>query len=153
MTNHTERLHLNYEATQLFDLVADVERYPEFLPWVIAARIHRRKDQTVWVDMTMGTNFLRRRFSTVAQLDRPRRIEISGHDPLFEFFEQRWSFDAAAAGGTNVEYRVDYQFQSRLLQALIGASFADRARAMVAAFKRRARQLYGAPAPSGSVSS
>jgi coenzyme Q-binding protein COQ10 len=152
MTNHTERIHLKYSATQLFDLVADVERYPEFLPWVIAARIYRRKDQTIWVEMIMGTSFLRRRFSTVALLDRPRRIKISGHDPMFETFEQRWNFDATADGGTNVEYSVEYKFQSRFLQMLIGASFADRARTMVAAFKHRARQIYGTPASSGLVS-
>jgi coenzyme Q-binding protein COQ10 len=152
MTNHSERIYLKYSTTQLFDLVADVERYPEFLPWVIAARIHRRKDQTIWTEMTMGTNFLRRHFSTVAFLDRPRRIKISGHDPMFETFEQHWNFDAAADGGTNVEYSVEYKFRSRFLQMLIGASFADRTRTMVEAFKRRARQLYGTPASSELIS-
>ena len=65
MTSRTEHVHLKYTATQLFDLIADVERYPEFLPWVLAARIRRREGQTIWVDMTLGTRFLRRRFSTV----------------------------------------------------------------------------------------
>lgn len=88
MTVHTKRLHLNYTPTQLFDLVADVERYPQFLPGVAAARISRRKDQTIWVDMTIGTSFLRKRFTTVALLDRPHRIDISSHDPLFEHFQQ-----------------------------------------------------------------
>lgn len=144
MANHTERLHLAHTATQLFDLVADVERYPEFLPWVSAARIRRRRDQTIWVDMTIGTSFLRKRFSTVALLDRPHRIDISSHDRLFERFEQRWNFEPGPEGGTNIEYQVDFRFRSRLLQTLIGASFADQTRGMVAAFRHRARQLYGA---------
>ena len=152
MTNHTEHIHLKYSATQLFDLVADVERYPEFLPWVIAAHIQRRKEQTIWVEMTMGTNFLRRRISTTASLDRPRRIKISGHDPIFDTFEQCWNFDATADGGTNVEYSVEYKFRSRFLQVLIGTSFADRTRTIVTAFKRRARQLYGTPACSEQIS-
>jgi coenzyme Q-binding protein COQ10 len=140
-----QRLHLKYTATQLFDLVADVERYPEFLPWVIATHISRRKDRTIWVDMTIGTSFLRKRFSTVALLDRPRRIDISSSDPLFERFEQRWDFATANDGGANIEYNVDFRFRSRLLQMLIGASFSDLVTAMAAAFKHRARQLYGAP--------
>ena len=145
MTDHTERLHLRYTAAQLFDLIADVERYPEFLPWVIAARIRHRSGRTVWVDMIIGTRFLRKRFSTVALLDRPRRIDISSHDPLFERFRQRWDLAPATEGGTNIEYRVDLKFRSPLLQRLIGASLSDRAAAMVAAFRDRARQLYGTP--------
>jgi len=142
--SHTERLHLKFTPTQLFDLVADVEHYPDFLPWVIAARILRRDDQTLWVDMTMGTRFVRRRFSTTARLDRPHRINISSHDSMFERFEQKWTFQTATEGGTNIEYQVDFRFRSRLLQTLIGASFADRTTTMMDAFRHRARRLYGA---------
>ena len=145
MANHVERLHLKYTATQLFDLVADVERYPEFLPWVIAARIRRREDRTVWVDMTIGTHFLNRELSTVALLERPHRIDISSHDPLLDRFEQTWNFESAAEGGTNLEYHVDFGLPSGPLQALIGTSFMDRAAMMVEAFRHRARLLYGAP--------
>ena len=145
MANHVERLHLKYTPTQLFDLVADVERYPEFLPWVIATRIRCREDRTVWVDMTIGTRFLCREFSTVALLDRPRRIDISSHDPLVDRFEQTWNFEPVAEGGTNLEYHVDFGLPSGPLQALIGASFTDRAAMMVDAFRHRARLLYGAP--------
>jgi len=134
---------MNYTAAQLFDLVADVERYPEFLPWVIAARIRRREGQTLWVDMTMGTRLLRKQFATIALLDRPRRIDISSHDALFDRFEQNWRFHSAAKGGTNVEYQVDFRFRSLLLQRLIGAPFADRSAAMIKAYRQRARQLYG----------
>jgi coenzyme Q-binding protein COQ10 len=153
MTNRTEHVHLKYTAAQLFDLIADVERYPEFLPWVLAAHIRRREDQTIWVDMTFGTRFLRRRFSTVGLLERPHRITITSHDPMLERFEQRWTFKTAPEGGTDIEYRVDFRFRSRLLQALIGGSFAGRAKAMAQAFTQRARQLYGAPSLSNHISS
>ena len=66
-----ERTHVNHTPAQLFDLVADVERFPEFLPWVMAAHVRRRDAHTLWTDMTMGTRFIRRQFSTVAHLDRP----------------------------------------------------------------------------------
>lgn len=142
MASHTERVHLNHTAAQLFDLVADVERYPEFLPWVIAAHIQRRKGRNIWVRMTISAGFLRKSFSTVAALDRPHNININSDDALFEYFEQKWKFDHANHGGADVEYHVDYKFRSRLLQALVGASFAERTRTMVAAFTHRARQLY-----------
>jgi coenzyme Q-binding protein COQ10 len=147
MTQHI-RLHLNYSAPQLFDLVVDVERYPEFLPRVLDARVTRREGSTIWVDMTIGTTLLCRRFRTVATLERPHRIEITSQDPLFKRFRQIWSFAPATEGGTDVAYQVDFTFRSRLLQATVGVMFSDQANETVAAFRHRARQLYGAPAPS-----
>jgi coenzyme Q-binding protein COQ10 len=145
MTAYTQRQHLQYAAPQLFDLVADVERYPEFMPWVIDAHVQQRKDHTILVGMTVGAGPLRKRFSTVAVLDRPHRIDISSHDPMFDRFGQRWTFEPARDGSTNVEYHVDFKFRSRVLQLLMGAAFADRAAATMAAFKRRAHRLYGGP--------
>ena len=138
-----ERAHSSYSPAQLFDLVAHVETYPKFLPWVLSSRVTRRHNDTVWVEMEMGTRLLRRRFSSVGQLERPHRIDITSSDPMFDRFAQVWTFTPAANGGTDIEYRVDFRFRSNLLQALIGGSFTDRAPAMVQAFKRRARQLYG----------
>jgi coenzyme Q-binding protein COQ10 len=145
MSAYSERQHLPYAAPQLFDLVADVERYPEFMPWVIEASICRRKDRTIVVAMTVGVGPLRKRFLTIAALDRPHRIDIRSGDSTFDHFEQSWTFEPAAEGGTNVEYRVDFQFRSRVLQTLMGASFADQAIATMSAFKRRADRIYRAP--------
>jgi len=143
MATHTERQHLVYTASQLFDLAADVERYPEFLPWVIEARIRYRTDSTMLVDMTIGSGPLRKQFSTAAALHRPHRIDISSCDPLFDHFEQRWIFEPAINGGTNVEYHVDFKFRSRLLQILMVKSFGRRAIATMSAFERRAHRIYG----------
>jgi coenzyme Q-binding protein COQ10 len=143
MTVHTARIHLNYAAPQLFDLVADVESYPQFMPWVIAAAITRRQDRTIWVEMTIGAGPLSKRFSTVGVLDPPRRIDVSSDDPLFERFEQTWTFEPAPEGGTIVEYHVDFKFSSRSLQLLMGRMFADQVDRTAAAFTRRARQLFG----------
>lgn len=143
MTAYVQRQHLQYTAPQLFDLVADVERYPEFVPGVIKAGIRQRKDHTILVDMTIAVGPLRKRFSTVGVLHRPRRIDISSDDAVFDRFVQSWTFEPGAAGGTNVEYHVDFRFRSRVLQMLMGASFTDRAAATMAAFKRRALELYG----------
>lgn len=145
MATYSHKLRLGYTAAQLFDLVADVERYPEFMPWTITTHVRRRTDRVIWTDLAIGTGIIRKRFSTVATLDRPHRIAITSHDPLFERFEQKWTFEDAAEGGTDIEYYTEFQFRSFLLQALMDLSFADRASAIVSAYTRRARRLYGVP--------
>ena len=142
MTLYTARQHLKYPAPQLFDLVADVERYPEFLPWIVESRIRRRRDHTIFVDMTIRLGPLHKRFSSVGVFDRPKRIDISSSDAIFDRFAERWTFMATADAGTDVGYHVDVQLRSRVLQMLMSASFAQRAAATMAAFKRRAQKLY-----------
>jgi coenzyme Q-binding protein COQ10 len=145
MSTYKERCHLRYSAEQLFDLVADVEKYPEFVPSVTAINVRRREGNKVWLDMLVGSGALARRFSSVGVLDRPHRIEIRSDDPLFERYEQRWSFAPGAAGSTTVEFQVDFAFRSRLLQLTMGAFLRGAAGTMVRAFKRRALQIYGTP--------
>ncbi len=142
MTAFTQRQHLNFSAAQLFDLVADVERYPEFMPWVKSSHVRHRRDNAIFVDMVIAAGPLRKHFSTVGLLHRPQRIDITSADPIFDRFEQHWLFEPAGEHGTDVDYRVDVALRSRLLQTLLGASFADQAARTMTAFTRRARQLY-----------
>jgi len=142
MSAFTQRQHLNFSAAQLFDLVADVERYPKFMPWVTASRVRHRRDNVMFVEMTVSAGPLRRQFSTVGVLHRPQRIDITSADPIFDRFEQHWLFEPARDDGTDVDYRVDVALRSRILQALLGASFADQAARTMTAFTRRAQQLY-----------
>ena len=144
MVMYAHRARLKYTPDQLFELVANVERYPEFIPWMIATRVRRRTDKAIWTDLTVGTGFFRKQFSTVARLDRPHGIAISSHDPMFERFEQRWTFDPLAEGGPDIRSHVDFRFKSLLLQTLMDVAFADRASAIITAYIRRARRLYGA---------
>lgn len=143
MITYSQRRHLPYTASQLFDLVADVESYPQFLPGVLECSIRRRHDHSIDVRMTIGIGPLRKRFSSVGLLQRPQRIDITSDDAMFERFAQSWVFTPAAAGGTDVSYRVDFQFRSRLLQVVMGASLAERTAATMIAFERRAHRLYG----------
>src|SRR5262252_2639889 len=106
MATYSHRLHLKYTPAQLFDLVVDVERYPEFIPWMITTRVRRRTDRFILTDLTIGTGFLRKQFSTEATLDRPHLITIISHDQMFRRFEQKWTFKQTAEAGTDVEYRV-----------------------------------------------
>jgi coenzyme Q-binding protein COQ10 len=145
MSAYCEQRHLPYSAAQLFDLVADVERYPDFMPWVIEATIRRRLDHTLYVGMTVGVGPIRKRFASIGSLHRPDWIDIRSSDPLFARFEQQWIFESAAAGGSNVEYRVEFEFRSRVLHALMAASLARQAAATVSAFEQRAARIYGTP--------
>ena len=140
---HIERHYSTQSPAQLFDLVADVERYPDFLPLVVSAKVFRKKENVVWTDLTMGTSLLQKQFTTIARLDRPRRIVVSSHDPAFERFEQVWTFSPSPKGGTDVEYQVELLLRSRVLQILIAAPFANQANTMVKAYIREARRLYG----------
>ena len=142
MPAHTEKQLLPYSAPQLFDLVADVESYPEFVPWVLEAHIRDRRGNKIHVDMTVVAGPFRRRISTIGLLHRSSRIEVRSSDSLFERFEQRWTFAPATDGGTNVEYHVDLQLRSRALQMLTATAIARRAAATIAAFRQRAMRLY-----------
>lgn len=144
MANFVHRMRSKYTPAQLFDLVADVERYPEFIPWMIATRVRRRTEQCIWTDLTIGTGFLQKQFSTIATLDRPHRLSISSHDHMFKRFEQKWTFKQTSESSTEVEYRVDFELRSFVLQALLDLTFSDRAEAIVSAYTRRAHRLYGA---------
>jgi coenzyme Q-binding protein COQ10 len=145
MASYTQRQYLKYTPAQLFDLVADVEKYSEFLPWIMTTRVRRRTDKTIWTDLTVGFGFLQKTFATVVALDRPHRISISSRDPMFTRFEQSWTFEPLDQGGTNIEYHAELECRSILLQTLIGIWFAKRAAAVVTAYIDRARRLYGAP--------
>jgi coenzyme Q-binding protein COQ10 len=144
MTAHTERLRLKYTPMQLFDLVADVGRYPEFMSWVVDARMQRRPDQTFLVDMTIAAGPLRRRFTTTGMLHRPHRIDVISKDPIFDQFVQCWTFEPGTQGETNVECHIDFRLRSRLLQVLMSAAFPGQVAAAMSAFRDRAHRLYGA---------
>jgi coenzyme Q-binding protein COQ10 len=142
---HIEEHHSPYAPVQLFDLVVDVERYPEFMPWVIAAKVKRRKGNAIWTDLTMGIGLLCRQFTTVAVLEKPHRIEVNSYDPIFRRFEQIWRFEPGADGSTKVHYCVDLEIKSSILQTFIEKPFVDQAGAMVKAYLSRARHLYEMP--------
>jgi len=144
MTTYTERQRLKYPPAQLFDLIVDVERYPEFMPWIVDSRVRRRDDRTMNTELTVGAGPLRKRFSTIAVLDRPHRVDITSRDSMFERFQMRWILQGTTEGGTNIEYYVDFKFRSRALQMLMTAAFASQTAATMSAFKRRAYYLYGA---------
>jgi coenzyme Q-binding protein COQ10 len=142
MTSYVERQRLKYTPAQLFDLIVDVKRYPEFMPWIVDSHVRRRVDNVMNTELTVGKGPIRKRFSTIAVLDRPHRVDITSRDSMFERFEMRWVLQPLAEDATNLEYSLDFQFSSRVLQMLMTAAFASQAAATVSAFKNRAHYLY-----------
>jgi len=145
MATHAERRKLPYTAEQLFDLVADVERYPEFLPWCVGARIRERKENTIVADLLIGFRMIRERFTSKVVLDRPRRIDVAYSEGPFKYLDNHWIFIPQEDGGCVIDFHVDFEFRSRLLQKVIEVLFNEAIRRMVSAFEGRARALYGEP--------
>lgn len=146
MPTHAELRPSPFTPDQLFDLVADVERYPEFLPWCVASRIKRRDGNKVWADLVIGFKMLRERFTSCVTLDRAaHRIDVIYTDGPFRYLNNHWIFKPAPGGGTVIDFYVDFEFRSMLLQKIIGALFGEAVRRMVSAFEHRAARLYGSP--------
>jgi coenzyme Q-binding protein COQ10 len=146
MPVHRETRAFPYTPAQVFDLVADVERYPEFLPWCVGCRIKTRESPGCFTaDLAVGFKMVRERFTSRVTIERPNTITVAYLDGPFRHLTNTWTFRPAAGGtGTEVDFFLDFEFRSRLLQTLIGALFEEAVRRMVGAFEARAHRLYGA---------
>jgi coenzyme Q-binding protein COQ10 len=144
MPTHAEKRTVPYTPDQMFDLVADVERYPEFLPWCVATRIRRREGPDAFVaDLVIGFKVFRERFTSLVGLVRPRRIDVVYREGPFRHLTNHWSFEPDDNGNCIIDFYIDFEFRSRTLQRLIGALFNQAVQRMVSAFEKRARALYG----------
>jgi coenzyme Q-binding protein COQ10 len=146
MPTHAEKRLLRYSPEQLFEMVADVRRYPEFLPWCVGARVLSRTETVLVADLTIGFRMFRETFRSQVTLERPGHIHVRYLNGPFRYLNNHWRFHPHPQG-TEVDFFVDFEFRSRLLQAVIGTVFNEAVRLMVRAFERRAMVLYGRPAP------
>ncbi len=148
MPSYETKRVVAHTPEQMFALVADVERYPEFLPMCEALSVRSRRERdgvTLLVaDMTVGYKALRETFtSQVVLKPAENRIDVKYIDGPFKYLNNRWLFEEVAGGGTEIGFFIDYEFKSRILGALMGAMF-DRAFRMFAeAFEKRADEVYG----------
>ena len=134
----------------MFDLVADVDRYPEFLPWCTAARVRRREGSGVEIDeLVIGFGPLREQFVSRVTLrpDDPHGLQIDtvGIEGPFKVLLSHWLFRPHETG-TEIVFSLEFEFRSRFLQHTIRMLFAEAAKRMVTAFEARAARLYGQPA-------
>ena len=150
MPRHSDTRVLPYTPEQMFDLVADMERYPEFLPWCRAARIVKREGDVVYTDLVIGFKIFRERYTSKVTLERPVRIDSVLVKGPMRHLDNRWRFTRRDDGGTTIDFYVDFEFRSLILQKAIGALFNEAVRRMVAAFEARAHAIYGSPSSSPS---
>lgn len=144
MPTHADRQVVPYAPDQLFDLVADVGKYPLFLPWCVAARVRSRSDSQLLADLTIGFGPFRESFTSRVALDRPRQVTVRYENGPFRYLNNQWAF-TPHPDGTEVAFFVEFEFRSRILQSAIGLVFNEAVRRMVDAFRKRARDVYGAP--------
>ena len=151
MPTHAEKRVLPYTEEQLFEMVADVRRYPEFLPWCVGARIVSRTDNELIADLTIGFKMFRETFRSQVTLERPHHVHVRYLTGPFRYLNNHWRF-RPVENGTEVDFFVDFEFKSRLLQAVIGTVFNEAVRLMVRAFERRAFALYRRTPPTAAPS-
>ncbi len=145
MPTHAERQIVPYRPDQLFDLVADVASYPKFLPWCVGARVRTRTETELVADLTIGFGPFRETFTSRVSLDRPTGVKVRYENGPFRYLNNQWIFEPHERGA-EVDFFVDFEFRSRILQAAIGLVFNEAVRRMVGAFLKRARDVYGPPA-------
>jgi coenzyme Q-binding protein COQ10 len=128
----------------MFDLVADVAKYPEFLPWCMGARIRSQTDTLLVADLIIGFKGIRESFTSRVTLDRETMsIHVSYQDGPFKHLNNKWKFESTDADHCTLDFYVDFEFKSRIMQRLIEVLFGEAVRRMVRAFEQRAAHLYG----------
>lgn len=134
-----------YSAERMFDLVDDVERYPEFLPWCACARVHDRGEGQLVAELEIRRGGARHRFVTRNVLAPPERMTLSLEEGPFEHFIGEWRFTPLAEEACKVELEMDFEYAGRFLRTALAPLFNRSADTMVDAFCARARALYGGP--------
>jgi coenzyme Q-binding protein COQ10 len=142
MPKHQETRRLPYTAEQMFDLVADVKRYPEFLPWVSAMRVRQDSATETLADMIVGFKGLRETFTSRVEKLRPERISVDYVDGPLKHLRNEWVFRPEGEGCA-VDFTVDFAFKNRVFEMLAGQVFGQALRRMIGAFETRAATLYG----------
>jgi coenzyme Q-binding protein COQ10 len=148
---HSEHRHLPYSPEQLFDLVADVKRYDEFLPWVSAVRVRSSSETEMVADLIVGFGAFRERFTSRVGKERPRAITVDYVEGPLKFLHNEWRFEPASDGGTDLHFTVDFAFRNRIFEAVAGQVFERALRKMTNAFEERAAALYGRASKDGVV--
>jgi|SRR6056297_620072 coenzyme Q-binding protein COQ10 len=155
MPTHSETRALPYSAAEMYDLVADVARYPDFIPWISASRVRTvtpQGDHDVMIaDLVIGFKMFRERFqSRVTLWETARRIDTEYVDGPFKHMISNWEF-VDTATGCDVRFKVDFEFKNRLLQGAAGLFFHEAMQRIVRAFEARAQTLYETKQASGGA--
>jgi len=142
MPTHAEQKNLPYSPEQLFDLVAGVDLYPEFLPWCRAARITGREGNVFYADLIIGYKMVQEKFTSRVTLDKPDSIRVEYLEGPMKYLSNEWRFIPEADGSTTIDFYVDFEFKNAVFQKLMGVFFNEAVKRMVDAFETRACTLY-----------
>jgi len=134
---------IEYSAAQMYALVEDVAAYPEFLPWCGGTEILKREGEITRAAITIDFRGIKQRFSTENRAQPPQLIEMSLVDGPFRQLDGSWRFKALGDNACKIEFRLHYEFSSKLLEKIFGPVFHFIASTFVDAFVKRAQQLYG----------
>lgn len=143
MPKHSETRRLPYSPEQMYDMVADVGRYGEFLPWVSAVRVRSNGETEMIADLIVGFKGLRETFTSRVQKERPEHIRVDYLEGPLKYLNNDWTFRPDGAGGVLIDFCVDFAFKNRVFEMLAGQVFDRALRMMINAFEERAAQLYG----------
>ena len=142
MPHHHERKSLPFSAEQMYDLVVDVSRYSEFLPWVAAARIRSNTDEELLADLVVGFKALKETFSSRVLKTPKTKVVVEYLDGPMRHLHNQWLFEETE-DGCIVDFTVDFAFSNRIFETLAGQYFSTALRKMTDAFVKRAEVLYG----------
>jgi len=145
MTTYAEKRNLPYTPEQLFALVADVDSYPDFLPWCKDCSITSREEggDVFFADIVVGYKMIKESFGSKVTLTSPNHIHVEYLSGPMKYLSNHWKFLREEDGSCTIDFFVDFEFKSKLLQGLMGAFFSDIVQHMVKAFEERAKDLYG----------
>jgi ribosome-associated toxin RatA of RatAB toxin-antitoxin module len=134
---------VTFSPEQMFDLVIDVERYPEFLPWVAGAQLHEKSEHDLLASMEMQKGGVRERFSTRNEFARPSFMTMRLVQGPFRLLEGRWEFKPIGDAGTKIELEMRFEFANPVIGMLFGKAFEQSCNTLIDAFIARARQMHG----------
>jgi coenzyme Q-binding protein COQ10 len=142
MGKRTSSMKVPYSAQQMYDLVVDMDKYPEFIPWVAKARKYDENDNKFMSEMTFSFKGMRESFKTKDTVIPGERVTISNVSGPFKRLESEWNFADSASGGCTIEFFIDFSFKSRLAEIALGPVFGEASKRMVEAFRTRADAIY-----------
>lgn len=147
MTEYSYQYESRYSISQLYELVTDIEKYPEFLPWCSAARIIEETDSSIVADLIISFKAFTEHYRSQVELNPPKAgkaaVSVSLISGPFKYLNNNWKFKTLKNGGTLIEFYIDFEFKSALLQKLIGLLFNRACQKMVDSFEARAKELFG----------
>ena len=142
MTKHSEKRKVPYTPLKMFDLVADIEKYPEFLPWCVASRVISNDNDILIADLMIGFQVFKEKFRSRVKLDKKNmKISVSYEDGPVKCLTNKWEFNEDK-NHCEINFYLDFEFKNIFFQSLMESLFSDAFKRMVTAFEKRAAHLY-----------